>query len=303
MKQVLRQLIAQGKTQQAIEKLLRITEVLGDVELHEEVIMQSARYETFQKEHHRGIVSTEEKNISIATINSAILHIVSRLPDNIQSDTDHSSLRRFILKNWPLLMGLPLLVVLGIVIKKQSSTAVVSKETHSLTVFVHGKRGKNDLLLKNRGKVEITYGTKKARESINDKGQAIFNEIPAYFFTEDARVFINIRETEEEPYQALFPDSLYQLSPHEPVYLPIILQHLDRIFGQVIWEEAPLENVIVSTEGARDTTDVLGEYELLIPDTLQQQKKEVRFFKPGYKLLIKPAFPQTAEPLNVVMLK
>lgn len=176
-------------------------------------------------------------------------------------------------------------------------------KSFSLTVFVHGKNGKNDLILTDFGDVEITYGTKKARENINNKGQAIFNEIPKKYFLEGMKVHINIRETKGEPYSSIKPDSLYQLIPHYPIYLEVELQGLERVFGTVIYKDQPLDNVIVNIENLRDTTNELGSFEILIPEKFQKKEQEVRFFRKGFKLLTKKAFPQTQAPLNVVMSK
>lgn len=177
------------------------------------------------------------------------------------------------------------------------------KNTKSFTVNVHGKKGKNDLILRRKGQVEISYGTKKEVEDINDKGQAIFNEIPAWVFDQNSEILINVRNTEGEPYQSTFPDSLYQPIEGEALFLEVELMGLDKVFGSVFSEGAPLEGVVVLINELKDTSDVYGNYKISIPAKEHRQMQEVKFFKPGYQVELKNAYPQTQSPLNVIMTK
>ena len=165
----------------------------------------------------------------------------------------------------------------------------VRNGAQSITVFVHGKQSRSELILKNRGEVVITYGTARVRQGINEDGQAIFNEIPNRFFMTEARkkIFVNVEDTRGEPYEALNPDSQYTLIPGEPIYLKVMLAGLEKIFGTVIWNESPLGGVVVSVGTVRDTTDQLGSFILNIPEELQKQQQEVKFFKPNFKLIQK----------------
>jgi hypothetical protein len=51
----------------------------------------------------------------------------------------------------------------------------------------------------------------------------------------------------------------------------------------------------------RDTTDDLGRYEVKIPENDQRPEQEVFFKKEGFKSMTKKAFPQTDQPLNIIM--
>lgn len=63
-----------------------------------------------------------------------------------------------------------------------------SKGSAQLTVLVHGEKGKDHLVLPNRGQVKLLYGDANVVETINTKGEATFKQIPQDFFTADARV-------------------------------------------------------------------------------------------------------------------
>ena len=81
MKTKLQQLIAQGKTKQAIQQLLRITKRNDD--LHDTALNISARYRQLVRDQHAGILSSEESQIELNKVNAAILALVKDLPDGI----------------------------------------------------------------------------------------------------------------------------------------------------------------------------------------------------------------------------
>ncbi len=85
----LRKLIAQNKTRQAIDILFEMTKSSADRDLHQEVIMQSAKLEKLEADKRKGILSFEEQNLSKARINDALLQIVDKIPDS--NSSSHAS--------------------------------------------------------------------------------------------------------------------------------------------------------------------------------------------------------------------
>ena len=301
-------LIALGKTKKAIGELLRITAESQLTDLYEETLLQSARYETYSKDKRLGTSDSESQEIVIARINEALLQIIDQLPSTTDRLFSGGSMKN---KFRPLSRLILVIFMAGILLFNFNSRFSINSKSsseslgsNSVTVFVHGKQGRNDLILQNKGKVEITYGGARVLQGVNEKGQAFFNEIPERFFSDNAKVYINIRDTDGEPYRAQRPDSLYNLDPQEPIFFPVILENLDRVFGSVYWNESPLEGVIVSIDNViRDTTDNFGEYKLQIPEEMQKKIHQVKFLKPGFKMQVKSAYPQTNRALNIVMNK
>ncbi len=82
MKDSLRDLIASGKTETAIQQLLKHTDELGEKDLHQEALLQSARFEEYRKSKRLGVTSNDQQNRSLAQINQAILSIIDLLPEN-----------------------------------------------------------------------------------------------------------------------------------------------------------------------------------------------------------------------------
>lgn len=164
----------------------------------------------------------------------------------------------------------------------------------SLKIFVHGKEGPHDLILRGQGDVLMDYKGSRLRAPIGKNGEAGFDNLRP---GEKIRLSIDFSEL----YKPVFPDSNYIIPKKGSIYLPVLLQNLGRIEGRVISHDQPLPGVVVSSGASRDTTDSLGYYELIIPAEQQKKDPEVVFYKEGYKMLSTKAYPQTREPLNVVL--
>ncbi|MBK7407625.1 MAG: hypothetical protein IPJ40_05810 [Saprospirales bacterium] len=76
----LKQLVADNKTKQAIDLLLKATKELEDSDLQNEVILQSAKYNAYLKEKAAGTKSQENLDIQKANIDNALTYIVDKLP-------------------------------------------------------------------------------------------------------------------------------------------------------------------------------------------------------------------------------
>lgn len=173
----------------------------------------------------------------------------------------------------------------------------MEEEPLTLTVFVVGKNGQSVQSLHQQGYILLDAEGERKRELIDDKGQAHFKNL------RPGAEIRNVQVEFSEPYRPVYPDSVYRLDAKGQIYLAVALQNLGRIYGTVLSGDDPLEGVIVTVNDLRDTTDLTGSYSIDIPEGDQRSDPEVKFFKPGYKLLIKTARPQTGQPLNIVMEK
>ena len=159
MKQALRQLIAQGKTGQAIDQLLQRTEQSGNTELREEVLMQSARYRDYAKARRLGVSSVADQQTTLARINQALLHISNQLPeDGGGNGSGGRRVKPRQTKAWQWVVGAG--VVIGILSGIAGITGFNLKSLFGmgaaesplqLTVYVHGPKSKQDLVLENEG--------------------------------------------------------------------------------------------------------------------------------------------------------
>ncbi len=308
MKDKLRDLISKGKTDEAIQRLLNLTRQLKNKDLTEETLLQSARYEQYKKEKRQGTSSSENQQISISRINQALLEIISTLPD--ESTSDHSmtpeQVDREVKKSgnlWKWIVSLS--VLLGILASVAGFTGVSlidlfdsdSTASHSITVLVHSKKGKHDLVLPNRGVVYLIYGDAKIPEQINNEGEATFKQIPRSFFRKNAKVEIQFQDPEGEPYRASHPDSLYNIKRGEYLSLEVELEEMDRISGLVkdFKTGAFIEGVTIRVEGIDTVTNKFGEFVLDFPQEKQRKFVTIRAFKEGYLNYELSQVPTTTE--------
>ena len=155
----------------------------------------------------------------------------------------------------------------------------------TVTVLAHGERGKDDLVLPNRGIVKLIFGDAIIPEQINNEGEATFKQIPEEFFHEDNGVEILFQDPEGEPYRVLNPDSLYHLTPGKYVALTVKLYGLERIYGVVrdsLTGDA-IEGAVIRVQGVEAKSNKYGEYSLDLPKEKQSEFQTIRVYKEGYK--------------------
>jgi len=178
-------------------------------------------------------------------------------------------------------------------------TSKALTEPFDITVFVHSEGNPSEPILKQKGNVTMNFSGDKRSEPIDHDGKASFRNIPIAKANDS--VLFNIDFS--EPYRPTQPQQKHALQPFTDIYLEVALQGLDKVFGTVLYKDAPLAEVEVSIGKLQTTTDKRGYYELPIPKDQQRQKQSVQFYKEGYKLQTKTATPQTQKELRVIMEK
>lgn len=293
MKKHLQQLLSQGNTKKVIQELLDYTSRISDDELHQEVMMQSARYEQYAKESRLGITSHGEQQLTLNKINQSILSIIQHLPQE-ESRKPINNLSKAGFKKqkwWQWVVGAG--VIIGILAGIAEFTGLnlkglfssTSTASNTVTVLVHGKDGKADLVLPNRGIVKLIYGDAIVSKQINNEGEATFRQISDAFFEDNVQVEVVFQDPKGEPYRAVDPDNKYQLTRGKYIPLEVRLYGLDKIRGIVKNFETgtPIEGVRISIQGEAAFSNQYGEYVLNIPEEKQQQFQTIRALKEGYE--------------------
>ena len=308
MKQTLQNLLAEGKTKQVIAELMQLS--TDDTDLKAEIVQLSARYAEYERKKRMDLEDPLVLGIELNKINSALLSGIGQLEkDNTPNAkvvannvNAHSPKQSFSWTKWTGLNDLKSWIAIfaglaGIltfyfkIVKGDEKGKLIN-----VTVQVEDKM-KATTLRKQGYVTMLVKGGEPKKELIDDKDAASFKNVEV-----GDKVKLNVEFS--EPYRPLKPDSLYTIPADGRITLAVGLQNLNRIFGTVLWRNEPLGNVLVVIGELRDTSDaVTGYYEIPIPEQAQRQKQEVKFLKTGYKMLIKNAFPQTNESLNVVMEK
>lgn len=291
MKEELYQLIADSKTEQAIQELLIYTVQQGLEELKDEILLQSSKYQKVKKENRLGVIDNESRDITIAKINKSLVEIIKALPEEEKEGlVSTSKITPPQNKNWWQWV-LAASVIVGILAGVAKFSGYTLKDffgssktvdSFAVTVLVHGKQGKDDRILSNQGKVVLDFGGTREEESINEQGEATFKELPAGYLGQAAVISID----HPQPYKPTNRDTSYILEKQKSIYLEVELTGIDKVWGKVIdfETELPLDSVRVSYRRTPTYTDEFGEFELEIPSDKQQKFIQLDFFKTGYEL-------------------
>lgn len=87
----LKELVAKGKTGDVIKGLLAASTAIRDNDLHNDVVSQSAKWETFRREQAAGVLSEQEERITKARLTEALLYLIDQLPDNLQQQEQNTA--------------------------------------------------------------------------------------------------------------------------------------------------------------------------------------------------------------------
>lgn len=185
--------------------------------------------------------------------------------------------------------------------KKESITDAPSQ----ITVSVHGKKGKDDLVLPSRGKVTLTYGNAKVTETINHRCEAVFKQIPGEFFLNGFAGEVHFNDPEGEPYHITKPDSQYQFVRDGYILVQVELAGLDKLQGVVKDFETGelISGVRISILDIHATTNEYGEFTLEIPLEYQRQKHTIRAIHEGYHVFEQKHVPLQTTQEQIIALK
>lgn len=164
----------------------------------------------------------------------------------------------------------------------------------TVTVFVHGKRGLQDMILRGKGNVIMDIGSERKKAQIDDNGEAYFHNLQK---GDKVRLDIDF----SEPYKSKNPDSVYTVDESGRIYLDIFLQGIDKVTGIVLDNDRPLPGVTVKIGELNTLTDAAGHFSIAIPQNQQTDKYIVWFYKTGFKIISMDAYPQSGVPMGVQM--
>ena len=296
MQETLRNLIAKGKTKQALDTLLATN--VADKDVQQRIILLSNRFQIYERKALGNLEDPSVLGVELNEINRALLAIVEELDGN-ETSTYSPIFKK---KGCVISLSVAFAAIIGIfslpalfnILPKFDR--LPGKETLSfVTVLVSDKNG--EPVMRQQGNIEmfVTGGENKSQR-INDKGEAIFRNVKV---GDTVRLKVDF----SEPYRPINPNFVYTIPADGRIHLTVALQNLGRVFGTVIYQDQPLEGVLVDVEGLRTTTDITGRFEIQILENAQRKDPEVKFLKKGFKMMMKIAYPQTDAPLNVVMEK
>lgn len=304
MKNKIQQLIGQNQTEDAIALLFKYAKGQHSDDL---TILQS-KFEKLKRENRLYLASRNELSTDYNQLNDSLLQMI-KVIFNSKNETNivESSTKKW--WKWIGSFGLIISILAGIAefsgysLKDWFSSE--SMDSNSVTVLVHGKKGKDDLVLPNRGIVKLAYGDAIISKQINNEGLITFNQISDVFFELQNGVEIWFEDPEGEPYRAVYNDSLYRLKRGQYINLEVELLGMEKIFGIVksFTTGAPIDNAIIRVKGEETRTNQYGEFNLAIPEEKQQKFITVRVYKEGFSSWEVNNIPTTTNQEMSILLK
>jgi hypothetical protein len=312
-KQEIKALIAGNDTREAINRLKQIT---LDTQLYNDVLQQSAKYEQYEQDKIQGVETSSTLNIALNRINQSLLLIADQLENMSSSPSDKKQLSTkeppAVGNNKNLWVYLGAVAIVLFFLGLAESLNFINffpngeeRVTETLTVLIHGKAGKDDIVLPNRGVVYLIYGDAKIPEQINNEGEATFKQIPSVFFARDAKVEILFEDPQGEPYRVANRDTLYDLKRASHIAVAVVLEGMDQVVGVVKDFEtgAAIDSAIVRVFGKETYSNAYGEFVLDIPESQQKQFITLRAFKEGYQSWELADIPTTTDQEIIIPLK
>jgi hypothetical protein len=160
-----------------------------------------------------------------------------------------------------------------------------------LTVYVHGKAGPQELVLRGQGSVMLDLGGDRRSEPIGEKGQAIFPEIPANFRGQIVKISLDDFE-----YELADPDPRRRLDGTS-LYLPV-RKKPTHFAGRVQDEEGnPVAGATVSIADLSATTNAIGRFDILITSDRRQEELPFQAIANGYLPWHSVVVPDGNEPV------
>jgi len=175
---------------------------------------------------------------------------------NVENSTDVSIIQ-IVYQNWRKpIFGLLILFAFIITVLFFNKNYFLDPTT-SITVNVHGNKGKVDNPLKEEGMVYVKLFESDYQDSakINAFGEAVFPNFPSQYLNRGANLSLNAKT-----YQVKNIDSVYKISKKN--YLEIKTKNLDRVWGRVF---------------NKDTGDFLEGVEVILGDSINITKEDGKF--------------------------
>lgn len=159
--------------------------------------------------------------------------------------------------------------------------------------------------LPKKGEIILNFGGEIISKKIGSQGEVYFPEISNDYFDEDSKVRIAFNDPDNEPFQAVYEDSLYQLASNSTIDLWVELTGLDKMYGIVkdFKTGNVIEGVRVSILNLDTLTNENGWFELKIPVEKQRKFHKIRMAKAGYETYEKDSIPPQTEKEIEVLLK
>jgi hypothetical protein len=188
-------------------------------------------------------------------------------------------------------LGGPVVVIL-VVIALGFHFVPAPAQRFDVTVFLHGKAGRQAVVLRNHGKVSLDLSTDKRIEAVGAKGEVRFVGIPSDM--RDREVVLGL---DDDIYELADPERTIRLN-EEAVYVAIQPKQL-ALVGYVFDEHGrPLPEARAAIARRAAVTNQDGWFEIQLPADLPEGDRSIIITAAGYQTWSAQAVPG-GDPLRV----
>jgi hypothetical protein len=169
------------------------------------------------------------------------------------------------------------------------------KETLQLTVYVHGQKGRQNIVLENTGQLVVDFDNDRRTAKIGENGRTNFGEIPPKFENKIIEIGLEV-----EGYQLANPNRRDTLN-RRPIYLEvkkdnslgIISGRVKARIGDFLVERA----LVMIGNDTSVVTNPLGIFKIFLPERMQVRDGKTPYHltivKNGYYTLSTLYYPNT----------
>ena len=166
-----------------------------------------------------------------------------------------------------------------------------------LTVYVHGAKGKQDIVLENTGKLVIDFDNDRRVAMIGQNGRTNFGEIPEKFIGKEIGIGL-----EAPGYTLINPKKQYPLNGN-PIYISVKRDGgLGRISGIVKNRDGSIfikDALVMIGNETTTKTDKLGIFKIKLPEKMQVKDDKTPYLltvkKEGYAIKSEQYYPKSGD--------
>jgi hypothetical protein len=149
--------------------------------------------------------------------------------------------------------------------------------TFPLTVYVHGEANRNDIVLRNSGRVFVDLEGDRQSRSIGENGEAYFPAIPDHFRGQEVPIWVDAKGFESTK------ANQQERVDGASLYLPV-RRKSGHVSGRVQDQDGnPIANADLTLAGLSRHSDVSGHFEFIIPGEKLEQEMDLQAVAPGHK--------------------
>jgi hypothetical protein len=149
--------------------------------------------------------------------------------------------------------------------------------TFPLTVYVHGEAARNDLVLRNSGRVFVDLDGDRQSRSIGENGEAYFPAIPDRFRGQEVPIWVDATG-----FESTIADQKQRVDGGS-LYLPV-RKKSGHLSGRVQDQDGnPISGAELSVAGVLTHSDVSGHFEFIIPGDKLEPEMDLQAVAHGYK--------------------